>query len=127
MNDFPSKESMENAGWVFSWNEEPSVFSKDPSYCSEVPATSYCGWSESGDGMLSFNAPFSGIVTLKYGQSVDVGSVHVKKNDQDIDSRSSRGSSTITFVFYPKDIIQIVEYGNSVINIHSLTVKRLRE
>ena len=121
ISDFSSQEAMESIGLVSDNNFE---FSTDPLFCKDVPSTSYCGYKYPGDGTLSYTFSYSGIATLRYGQSVDQGSVHVKKNDEEIDSISSLGTSIITFAFSPNDVLQIVEMGDSVINIHHVAIKR---
>lgn len=73
--------------------------------------------------MLSYTFSYSGTATLQYGQSWDTGSVHVKKNDEEIDSRSNRGSSNAIFEFSSGDVLKILELG-SVINIDKLTLEK---
>ena len=132
VNDFSSKEAMERNGWSFmdigggKWSED-SVFSSGDKFCKDVTSASYCGYKYPGDGVVSYTFPYPGTATLMYGQSWDTGSVHVKKNGKEIDSRRTRGSSSVTFDFTSGDILNIVELGNSVINIHQLTLTRSGE
>ena len=115
---------MEKEGWVFNWNDQ-YVISPDSTYCQNVPSTSYCGFRYPGDGMISYTFSYSGTATLEYGQSWDTGSVHIMKNDEEIDSRINRGSSSTTFDFSSGDVLQIKELGNSVINIDKLSLRKL--
>ena len=123
ISDFSSQEAMESIGLVSDNNFE---FSTDPLFCKDVPSTSYCGYKYPGDGTLSYTFSYSGIATLRYGQSVDQGSVHVKKNDEEIDSATKRGSFDTTFSFSACDVLKIIEH-ESVINIHKLTLKKSGE
>jgi hypothetical protein len=113
-------------GWVFNWNDAYVFLSGDNRYCKSVPSTSYCGFKYPGDGMISYTFSYDGTATLEYGHSSDRGSVHVKKNDVEIDSRDTRGSSTTTFDFFAGDTLTITELG-SVMNIHTLSLQRSNE
>ena len=113
---------MINHGWNFDWND-PYVFLSSDKYCKDLPSASYCGFKYPGNGMISYTFPYGGRATLEYGQSWDSGSVHVKKNEVEIDSRNTRGSSTTKFDFVAGDTLAIEELG-SVINIHKLTLRR---
>ena len=115
---------MEKEGWVFHW-DDVYAFSPGSKYCKGVPSTSYCGFKSPGDGMLSYTFSYFGIATLKYGQSFDTGSVRVKKNNIDINARNFRGSSDVKFTFTPSDVLQILEVGSSVMNIHKLTLEKI--
>ena len=117
---------MENNGWVFNL-DGPNVFIRGGKFCRDVLSTSYCGFVHPKDLTLSYTFSYSGIATLQYGQSFDSGSVHVKKNNEEIDSRSSRGSSTITFAFSSGDVLHIMELGGSVINIHKHSLEQSGE
>jgi hypothetical protein len=122
LTDFCSKETMEGVGWVFDWDDQ-YVFSPGSPFCKNVFSTSYCGFRFPGDGMLSYTFSDSGTATLEYGQSWDEGSVQIKINDKDIDSRTTRGSSTATFNVSSGDVLKIIEFGDSVINIDKLTLE----
>ena len=119
---------MENAGWTFSDKSDNKVHIRlpNPTFCKDVPSTSYCGFISPGDLMLSYTFSYTGIAKLKYGHSWKSGCVLVKKNNVEIDSRCSRGVSTTTFAFSSGDVLQIIEApfatgkGQSIMNIHSL-------
>ena len=123
LTDFSSKEAMEREGWVFDWDDQ-YVFSPGAQFCKDVLSTSYCGFSSAGDGMISYTFSYSGTATLQYGQSWDTGSVHIKKNDEEIDSRTTRGSSNVIFDFSSGDVLKILELDVSVINIDKLTLEK---
>ena len=121
---------MKNNGWIFNdiFNKDASVYNANAAeYCKDVPSTSYCGYAWPGDLMISYVFSYSGIATLHYGQSWIYGSIRVKKNNVEIDSRSTQGSSTTEFVFSSGDVLQIVEHDQTVINIHSLTLRKSGE
>jgi len=118
-NDFSSKSAMESNGWVFGWNSN-HAFLKGGRVCENVPSTSYCGYRYPGVGVVSYTFSASGTGTLIYGHSWRGGSIHVFLNDKEIGSRSTRGRATLSFSFSAGDILQIKEFGESVINIHSL-------
>ena len=117
---------MENEGWVFSWNDQ-NVFAPvtATSYCANVPATSYCGYTYPNELIISytFRDGENGVATLGYGQSWDSGYVTVSINNVVIDSRNTRGASEITFDYNAGDVLRIIEIGESVINIHGLMMK----
>jgi len=126
-NDFSSVEAMEQGGWTFSWKDS-NMFWPDDKYCGDhwyfkytVPSTSYCGFEQPGDGAISYTFTFDGIADLRYGCSWNFGSVHVKKNEEEIDS-INMGESEVTFDFVAGDVLTIYEVDESVINIHSLTL-----
>ena len=123
VNDFSSKEAMESNGWVFNLDGD-HVFVRGGKFCRNVLSTSYCGFVHPQDLTLSYTFSYSGTANLQYGQSWDKGSVHVKKNNEEIDSRSSRGSSNTTFAFSLGDVLHIIELGASVINIHKLSLQK---
>ena len=126
VNDFSSIEAMENAGWTFSHkNNNAHIQSRSSTMCQHVPVASYCGYTSPGDLILSYTFSYSGIATLKYGQSWDKGCVLVKKNNLEIDSRCSRGNDKTIFAFSSGDVLKLVDTGQSVINIHSLALHRL--
>ena len=115
---------MQQGGWSFSWNDG-FIFWPGDQFCGDfytVPSTSYCGFQYPGDGEISYTFTSSGTADLRYGQSWYGGSVHVRKNEEEIDSISTMGTSDITFEFSPGDVLTIYELGDSVINIHSLTL-----
>ena len=116
---------METDGWTFNWNGKSGRrFRPDwQKYCEGVPKTSYCGYRSKEDGIISYTFSDSGSATLKYGQSYS-GSVHVKKNNEEIGFLSNRGISSITFKCSSGDVLQIEEIA-SVINIHSLTLESI--
>ena len=132
---FPTKEVMKQEGWKFSWNLgevfQPKLTQtkrglSDPTarrrkFCKGVPYTSYCGFNEFGDGTISFTFPKSGTAELKYGQSYNKGSVHVRKNNVEISLRSSPGTSNLTFEVSTGDILEIEE-KDSIINMYYLLV-----
>ena len=121
LNDFSSKNAMESDGWTFNWNDQ-NVFLSGQKYCKNVPSTSYCGFSSTGDGIITYKFFKAGTAKLIYGQSSDQGSVNVRKNNMVIDFLSSRGESTTIFDYASGDVLQIEEIGESVINIHSMTL-----
>ena len=110
---------MESNGWVIGWNSN-HAFLKGGRVCENVPSTSYCGYRYPGVGVVSYTFSASGTGTLIYGHSWRGGSIHVFLNDKEIGSRSTRGRATVSFSFSAGDILQIKEFGESVINIHSL-------
>ena len=113
---------MKRNGWSFTWNDGYAFWPNNNDYCKDVPSTSYCGFQYPGDGVVSYTFHYTGTGTLNYGQSWGTGSVQVKKNGNEIDSRQSRGLSSVTFDFTSGDVLKVVELGNSVINIHQLTL-----
>ena len=113
---------MKNQGWVFHWNDS-HIYLTGGKYCKDVPSTSYCGFKSNGDGQISYTFWYDGECILEYGQSKDSGSIHIKKNNKEISSSNTRGSSNVTFGFHAGDILTIRE-NRSVINIHRLTLKR---
>ena len=121
LDDFSSKEAMENNGWVFEWNDQ-YVFRPGGSFCNNVPTTSYCGFRYPGEGVISYTFPDSGKATLSYGHSWNEGSVHVFMNDEKLESLTSRGTSDLSFSYSAGDKIQIKEYPDSVMNIHSFCI-----
>ena len=120
---YPTLEVMEKEGWKFSWNIgekflpkiiKTSSVGSDPTrrwrkFCKDVPYTSYCGFNEYGDGTISFTFPKSGTAELKYGQSYNKGSVHVRKNKVEISARSTPGTSNSTFEVSAGDVLDIEE------------------
>ena len=112
---------MEKDGWVFNWNDR-FVFAPGPEFCSGVPATSYCGFRSPNHGKISYTFSGSGTATFVWGMSWDTGSVHVRINNVEIASRSTRGTESTTFSYGPNDVLEIEELNVSVINIHSLTM-----
>ena len=123
LTDFTSKETMESKGWSFNWNDE-NVFASGDERCKRVPKNSYCGYRKDGQGTISytFRNGSSGVATLRYGQSSDKGSVSITKNDIVMESRNTRGDSKISLEYAAFDVLQIDQLGESVINIHSLTL-----
>ena len=117
---------MEKNGWSFSWDDE-HVFKSDQYYCRDVPSTSYCGFKYPGEGTISYTFSDTGKATLRWGQSWDDGSIHIKINNKEIDSRRSRGSSNTTFSFTSGDVLKIVDFNDAVINIHSLMLVKTGE
>ena len=118
---------MEDNGWTFSSNSATVFTANRAYYCKDVPSTSYCGYRAGGDLTISYTFSFSGTATIQYGQSWDHGSVLIMKNNEEMDSMGVRGSSTTMFAFTWGDVLEIVEHGNSVANLHKLTLKKLGE
>ena len=124
LDDFSSKAAMKADGWTFNWNGKRSFVKGRrvrARFCKDLPTSSYCGFRYPGDGLISYTFSNTGTATLEYGQSWRKGYIEVKKNNVVIDSRSTRGTSTITFDYSSGDILAIEELDNSVINIHSLS------
>ena len=91
---------MEQGGWSFSWNDG-YIFWPGDQFCGDyysVPSTSYCGFQYPGDGEISYTFTSSGTADLRYGQSWYAGSVHVKKNEEELDSRNTIGISDIRYI-----------------------------
>ena len=130
---FSTKKVMEMQGWKFSWihgtifvNKLQKSNIKDPAgrwrkLCNGVPFTSYCGFNEFGDGTISYTFSEFGMAELKYGQSKNNGSIHVRKNDMEISSRNTTGSTTLSFEACSGDVLEIEE-KDSTINMHYLVV-----
>ena len=121
---------MELGGWIFSkddgseWTQAEAWWRpRNDQYC-RVPWTSYCGFAYPGNGMLSYTFTFSGTADFRYGQSWHKGSVHVKKNEEEISSLDNTGSSDVTFDFSAGDVLEIYEIEESVFNIHSLVLTK---
>ena len=124
---------MEMQGWKFSWihgtifvNKLQKSNIKDPAgrwrkLCNGVPFTSYCGFNEFGDGKISYTFSEFGMAELKYGQSKNNGSIHVRKNDMEISSRNTTGSTTLSFEACSGDVLEIEE-KDSTINMHYVVV-----
>ena len=121
LNDFSTKIIMEADGWTFNCNDK-HVFSPGVEYCKDVPTTSYCGFCRTGNGTISYTFSNAGKAKLIYGQSWDKGSINVKKNNMVIDIRGTRGTSTASFDYASGDVLKIEGIGDSVINIHNITL-----
>ena len=113
---------MEQGGWKFSWNYDFIFWRVDNAQFCDVPSTSFCGGKYPGVGEISYTFTYSGSANVRYGQSHHAGSVHVKKNEEEVDSRNTIGTSDITFDFSAGDVLTIYEIGESVMSIHSLTL-----
>ena len=119
--DFSSKNIMESNGWVFHWNDV-YVFRPGGQYCDDVPSASYCGFRGQGDGKISYKFSSSGTGTLSYGSGWEHGSVNVYMNDKELESKTTGGTSNLTIIYSPGDVLKIVEVGQAILIIHSLCI-----
>merc|ERR1719253_72980 len=78
LNDFSTKSTMENNGWVFSWNDE-YVFRPDH-YCVEVAPVSYCGFGAGDDSPVDLTLRLTGgngIARVHFMNEADRGEVQL--------------------------------------------------
>ena len=117
---------MESNGWEFGWNDNyvfrPNLVTEGLTVCGDVPSTSYYGFQSPGDGEIFYTFSDSGTAILSYGQGIDInpGSIHVYMNNEKLDSGEMCGYSNLNISYSPGDVLQIKEFNENIIVIHSL-------
>ena len=123
---------MQMNGYTFSHPEyeysfmAPGTGSRD-TYCPGIEDTSYCGFYNPGDGVLSITMHSRGMVDIEYGSSwsdadqyvtVDLNGVEVDRvtgTGRGVDDRASYSMNVL-----PGDVVSFSEYGETVLNVHKV-------
>ena len=117
---------MEANGWKLNniTRDEQYCMLNDPEATVECSAdVGWYGWAcESSSGTLSTTLKGSGIITIRYGNCWDGGSVNVYLNNTLMDSASGHKYKEVSIEYEEGSIVQIVDEGpNSVIKLISIT------
>jgi len=130
--DFSSESNMQMNGYTFSHPEyensfiAPGTDGRD-TYCSGIEDTSYCGFYNPGDGVLSITMHSRGTVNIDYGSSYSNSNqyVTVDLNGEEVDRVTGLGYQVDNRASYsmnvlPGDVVSFSEYGETVINVHKV-------
>eukprot|EP00927_Polykrikos_kofoidii_P031080 TRINITY_DN2673_c0_g1_i3.p1 TRINITY_DN2673_c0_g1~~TRINITY_DN2673_c0_g1_i3.p1 ORF type:complete len:421 (-),score=53.53 TRINITY_DN2673_c0_g1_i3:166-1332(-) len=120
-----SADYMMQTGWRFSWVDRTFRFRPSPvtSFGGvPVPATSYYGWNQHGDGILSLVLHESGQATVDFGNAGDAGYVIVvAAGDWKATSRPRQTSVSTSFWFNDGTLLEIKERGSAILVLNRIS------
>jgi len=118
LNDFSSKEKMEQAGWIWDWTDNYD-FKPGP---GAVDTDSYWGYKYPGDGTIKLILLGSGSLTLDYGNSWGEGLVRIYLNGALMGTaHPNTPSKKAVLEFRNNDVLTIQEAPTAVIVINRVT------
>ena len=122
LDNFTSKEIMQQNGWVFNKIDTDMQYCmvNDPNATAECNSdTTWYGWGcELSSGTLITRLKGSGIMNIRYGNCWNDGNVNIYLNDSLIDSASALTYKETTFEYDDETTIKITdEEGNAVIKL----------